>query len=101
MKKIINQIVLYFKSWRRKRTLNDINKNLKQAVKNKQNKRLLLRYEITKLIHKYAKLDKDNKSKFIPLDLATIAEIKFQVDLQFGSEMKRHNVVLNNKLQVI
>ncbi|WP_372744275.1 hypothetical protein [Lutibacter sp.] len=104
MKKLIKTIQTFFisiLSYNKYLKFYFINKKLKKAVTNKTKERLKLRYEITTLIKKYTKWDKDNVSKYIPLDEKTKAEIRFQVDLKFGKQMKALNVKLNSKLQVV
>ena len=99
-----NSIKLFFYNlwnWRKSLKFYFINKKLKKAVTNKTNERTQLKYDVVKLIMKYTKWDKDNKSKYIPLDEKTKQEIRFQVDLMFGEKMKALNVKLNSKLQVV
>ena len=101
MRQTIKSFFLFFWNWRKSLKFYFINKKLKTAVKNKTKERLVLRYKITRLILKYTKWDKDNISKYIPLDEKTKIEIRSQVDAKYGEEMKKLNVKLNSKLQVV
>jgi hypothetical protein len=78
-----------------------LNKKLSKVAKSKKLDRLKLSYEVGKYIRKFAKVDKDNKSKYIPLDFATRELIKHNVNEKFGQKMFKLNVRLNRKLQVI
>ena len=97
----IKLFLAFLWNWRKHLKFYLINRKLKKAVISKTKERLRLRYDISRLIMKYAKWDKDHKSKYIPLDEKTRAEIRFQVDLKYGAKMAEHNVKLNNKLQVV
>lgn len=99
--KTIKQIINFFNNLYRNYRFNRLNKKLTKVVKKKNNERLKLRYEIAKYITKFAKIDKDNKSKYIPLDWKTKELIKFNVQKEFGQQMANLNVKLNNKLQVV
>ncbi len=99
--KLIKSFFLFLWNWRQHLKFYFINRKLKKAVVSKTKERLRLRYDITRLIMKYAKWDKDHRSKYIPLDEKTRIEIRFQVDLKFGEKMEELNVKLNHKLQVV
>jgi hypothetical protein len=99
--KSIKLFFLFLWEWRKHLKFYLINRKLKKAVISKTKERLQLRYDISRLIMKYAKWDKDHKSKYIPLDEKTRIEIRFQVDLKYGEKMKALNVKLNHQLQVI
>lgn len=99
--KSIKLFFLFLWEWRKHLSFYLLNRKLKRAVISKTKQRLRLRYDITRLIMKYTKWDKDRRSKYIPLDEKTRAEIRFQVDLKYGDKMAEHNVKLNNKLQVV
>ncbi|MGJ8760396.1 MAG: hypothetical protein ACSHXA_07600 [Polaribacter sp.] len=101
MKNPIKQIILFFKNLYKNYKFNKLNKKLGAVAKKKVDERLQLRYEVTKYIRSFAKLDKDNKSKFIPLDFKTKELIRFNVEEKFGQDMSKLNVRLNKKLQVI
>lgn len=101
MRKLIQIIKAFFQKWKDKKIVEKGIETLGTAVKNQQKERLKLRYDITQLIIKYAKLDKDNKSKYIPLDAKTKMEIRNQVELKYGEDMKRLNVKMNKNLQVV
>lgn len=99
--KLFKQIITFFKRILRRFTYYRLNKKLTKVAVKKKNERLKLRYEVAKYIQSFAKLDKDNKSKYIPLDKKTKELIKFNVSEKFGDNMAKLNVRLNNKLQVI
>lgn len=83
------------------RELASVEKKLKKAVKTKERRKLELKFDVQKMVRKYTKIDKDNISKYIPLDEKTKSEIRFQVDLKYGDEMLDLGVVLNNRMQLI
>lgn len=99
--KKIKQFFLFIWNWREHYTMWRIMKRLDTACRKKESLQIKLKYEIIKMIRKYTKMDKDNISKYIPLDEKTKAEIRFQVDLKYGYEMKHLNVKLNKKLQLV
>lgn len=99
--KLIKQIILFFKNLVQNYQFKKINKKLSAVAKKKTNERLKLRYEIAKYIRTFAKMDKDNKSEYIPLDFKTKELIKYNVNEKFGQEMSKLNVKINNKLQVV
>lgn len=101
MLKSIKSAIVYLWNFRKHLKWYFINRKLKRAIKDKNKRRLELKYEIVKMVRKYTKMDKDNVSKYIPLDEKTKAEIRFQVDLLYGNEMKYLNIKLNDKLQLV
>ena len=101
MKKRINQIISFFTNFYKNYKFRKLTIHLKKAAKKKGNERLALRYEISKYIRKFAKLDKNDRSKYIPLDKKTKELIRFNVDEKYGKEMFKLNVKLNKKLQII
>jgi len=101
MKKIAKQIISFFTKWYKNYKYGKLVDKIEVVAKKKVDERLQLRYDVTKYIRKFAKLDKDNKSKYIPLDAKTKALIRFNVEEEFGQDMSRLNVRLNKKLQVV
>lgn len=101
MRNNIKQLILFIKNIFINYKFKKLNNKLEVVAKRKLDDRLLLRYEISKYIRSFAKLDKNNKSKFIPLDFKTKELIRFNVDEKFGQRMSKLNVRLNKKLQVI
>ncbi|WP_271407296.1 hypothetical protein [Tenacibaculum soleae] len=99
--KYLKQFFRFFLKFYKNRKYKKLNKKLLKASNKKVNERLVLRFEITKYIRKFAKLDKNNKSQYIPLDFATKQLVRFNVDKEFGQKMSKLNVKLNNKLQVV
>lgn len=99
--KIINRIINFFKNLYKRYRFKKIEKKLTKVAKKKTNERLQLRFEIANYIRKFAKIDKDNKSKYIPLDFKTKQLIMFNVEKEFGQKMSKLNVKLNSKLQVV
>jgi hypothetical protein len=99
--KLINQFIKFFKNIYQNYKFKKLNKTLSVVAKKKTDERLLLRFEVSKYIRSFTKMDKDNKSKYIPLDFKTKELIKYNVNEKFGQDMSKLNVRLNNKLQVI
>jgi hypothetical protein len=99
--KYIKQILTFFANLYQSYKIYKLTKKVTKAATNQRKKRIALRYEIAKYIKKFAKLDKDNRSLYIPLDFKTKQLIKFNVEKEFGEEMTKFNVKLNNKLQVV
>lgn len=99
--KYIKQILTFFANLHQRYKIYKLTKKVTKAATNQRKKRIALRYEIAKYIKKFAKLDKDNRSLYIPLDFKTKQLIKFNVEKEFGEEMTKFNVKLNNKLQVV
>ncbi|WP_341221038.1 hypothetical protein [Polaribacter atrinae] len=101
MKNPIKQVIQFFKNLYKNYKFKKLNKKLVVVAKKKVDERLQLRFEISKYIRSFAKLDKNNQSKYIPLDFKTKELIKFNVNEKFGQDMSKLNVRLNKKLQVI
>ena len=99
--KYLKQFLLFFKNLFTNYKFKKLTKTLEKASTKKQSERLQLSFEITKYIRKFAKLDKNNRSKYIPLDFATKQLIRFNVDKEFGQKMSKLNIKLNAKLQVV
>lgn len=98
---LIKQFFKYVWTWISRRKARLLTKAVRKAVKSKSLKEKELKWEIVKMVRKYTKIDKDNVSKYIPLDEKTKAEVRFQVDLLYGEDMERLGVKLNDKLQLV
>jgi len=101
MIKLIKRFFKYIWNWRKHYKIYRLTKKIGKAVESKEKRRLKLKWEVIKMVRKYTKMDKDNVSKYIPLDEATKSEIRFQVDLLYGKEMEHLDVKLNDKLQLV
>lgn len=99
--KIIQAFIKFFKKLIENYKTKRLIKKLQPIANNKQKERTQLRFKVANYIRKFAKMDKDNQSLYIPLDWKTKQLIKYNVEKEFGQEMSKLNVKLNNKLQVV
>lgn len=84
------------------RTINrfkKINSKLENTLENREVDRIILKGNIIKMVRKYLKVDA--KSKYIPKDIKNKAEIKGEVLHQFGEQMQKLGIKINDKLELV
>ncbi|WP_026730212.1 hypothetical protein [Flavobacterium denitrificans] len=102
MKPIIHKIANFFKyllHYRKNRRFEQINKKLSKKVDDIEVDKIILKGEIVQMVRKYLKLDA--KSEYIPKEYKNKAEIREQVLYKFGDRMKKLNVKINAKLELV
>lgn len=101
MKKLLQCIQLFFyKLWNIRKVLKfrGFEKKLEEAVKDKQANQVTLMREISaKMKSFYPK----GRSRFIPLSIKQRNEIRAAIYNQFGQQMSKLNIKINDKLQFV
>jgi hypothetical protein len=101
MKKIKNfflSLFYYIFNFKKIRFFKDVNKKLAEAVKEKNVKQAELMLEINSVMKSFYP---KGRSKFIPMSLKERREIRAAVELQFGKQMQRLNIKINDKLHFV
>lgn len=98
MKKIFLKIYYFFTQFFKRKTFKSFEKSLQEAVITKEAKQILLMREIKKEIHK---LWPQGRSMFIPLSYPQRMEIKARIYNQFGKQMIKLHVKLNDNLHFV
>ena len=88
----------YLFNFKKIRLFNQINVKLLEAVKEKNISQAHLILDINEKIKSFYP---KGRSKFIPLSLKERREIRAAVELQFGKQMQKLNVKINDKLQFV
>lgn len=102
MKKIISKIAHFFdylKNYKKINTFKKANVKLDSKLREREVDKIILKGNIIKMVRKYLRIDA--KSKFIPRDNKNNTEIKERILAEFGTQMEKLNVRINDKLELI
>lgn len=98
MKKLLFWLKRLFRS-KRSRRLEKLAQVATEKVSMREAERIILKDKIIKSVRKNLKLDA--KSKYIPLYLRNKEEIRFQVETEFGEQLKALDMRLTDNLRVV
>jgi hypothetical protein len=101
MKSLINKIVLFFKSiWNFRFYLKfrKINKKLYKTIEDREVDRIILKGQILKMVKEFIAIN--TSSEFIPPWYKSNAEIREEVLIKYGEEMKHLDVKLYHNLKL-
>lgn len=98
IKNFFLSLFYYIFNFKKIRFFKDVNKKLAEAVKEKNVKQAELMLEINSVMKSFYP---KGRSKFIPLSLKERREIRVAVELQFGKQMQRLNIKVNDKLHFV
>ena len=98
IKNFFLSLFYYILNFKKIRFFKDVNKKLAEAVKEKNVKQAELMLEINSVMKSFYP---KGRSKFIPLSLKERREIRAAVELQFGKQMQRLNIKINDKLHFV
>jgi hypothetical protein len=101
MKSLFNKIALFFNYLLNFRTINKfkkINKKLYKTIEDREVDRIILKGNILKMVKEYIAIN--TSSKFIPPWYKSNAEIREEVLIKFGEEMKHLDVKLYHNLKL-
>jgi len=101
MKSIFVNIALFFKSILNFRTylrFKRINKKLYKTIQDREVDRLILKGRIVKMVKEYIAIN--TSSKFIPPWIKSNAEIREEVLIKYGVEMKQLDIKLYHNLKL-
>ena len=102
MKKIISKIASFFdylKNYKKINTFKKANVKLDAKLREREVDKIILKGTIIKMVRKYLRIDA--KSKYIPRDNKNNTEIKERILAEFGTQMEKLNVRINDKLELI
>ena len=102
MKNLLKKIAYWFNYLINIKTIlsfKKINKKLEKAVSDQEVDRIILKGNILKMVKKYLRVDAD--SKYIPKERRNKTEIRERVLAEFGEQMKKLNVKITAKLDLI
>lgn len=98
MKRLFKTIWNYFKGLKTRWDFRKINKKLGKKVSDREVDRIILKDKIVKSVKKYVNIEA--KSKYIPLDRKSKEKIKQKVLADFGQEMSKLHLRLNENLKI-
>lgn len=99
--KILKSIALFFSflfSFRTILRFRKINKKLHKSINDREVDRIILKGNIIKMVKNFIAIN--TASKFIPAWYKSNAEIREEVLIKFGSEMKHLNIKIYNNLKL-
>lgn len=102
MKKLIKNIIdffLYLKNFRTILRLKKINKKLHKTIEDREVDRIILKGQIIRSVRKF--LNIDAKSIYIPKDYKNKTEIKEKVLAEFGEDMNKLSIRINDNLELV
>jgi DUF1009 family protein len=102
MKSFFKKIALFFNYLLNFRTINrfkKINRKLHKTIEDREVDRIILKGNIIKMCRKYLRVDA--KSKYIPKDYRNNTEIRERVLAEFGDQMQKLGIHINDKLELI
>lgn len=102
MKKIfikISALFNYLINFRTIRKFQKINGKLEQTLEDREVDRIILKGKIIKMVRKFLRVDA--KSKYIPKHMKNNAEIRERVLAEFGEQMNKLGIKINDKLELV
>lgn len=98
MKSIFLKIILFFSSFLKNRQFRRINRKLYKTLEDREVDRIILKGRIVKMVKQYIAIN--TSSDFIPPWIKSNAEIKEEILIKYGDEMKQLNVKIYNNLKL-
>ena len=98
MKSLIAKIIFFFSSFLKNRQFRRINKKLYKTIEDREVDRIILKGRIVKMVKEYIAIN--TSSEFIPPWYKSNAEIKEEILIKYGDEMKKLNIKIYNNLKI-
>ena len=98
MKSLIAKIIFFFSSFFKNRQFRRINKKLYKTLEDREVDRIILKGRIVKMVKEYIAIN--TSSEFIPPWIKSNAEIREEVLLKYGEEMKQLDIKIYNNLKL-
>ena len=101
MKSLFNKIALFFSFlWNIRTNLNfkRINKKLYKTIEDREVDRIILKGKIIKMVKEYIAIN--TSSEFIPPWIKSKAEIKEEIIIKYGDEMKQLGIKIYDNLKL-
>ena len=93
-----NSIILFFKNRKKNKAFTKINKKLEQKLNDREVDRVILKGRILKMVKEYIAIN--TSSEFIPPWYKSKAEIREQILIKYGDEMKKLDVKIYSNLKL-
>ena len=98
MKTLFLKIILFFSSFFKNRQFRRINKKLYKTLEDREVDRIILKGRIVKMVKEYIAIN--TSSEFIPPWYKSNAEIREEVLIKYGEEMKHLDIKLYHNLKL-
>lgn len=98
MKSLFLKIILFFSAFFKNRKFRRINKKLYKTIEDREVDRIILKGRIVKMVKEYIAIN--TSSEFIPPWIKSNAEIREEVLLKYGDEMKHLDIKLYHNLKL-
>ncbi|WP_278035908.1 hypothetical protein [Flavobacterium nitratireducens] len=95
----ISAFFTYLINFRTIKKFQKINGKLEQTLEDREVDRIILKGKIVKMVRKF--LRADAKSKFIPKHMRNNTEIRERVLAEFGEQMNKLDIKINDKLELV
>ncbi|WP_413998727.1 hypothetical protein ACMDB5_13200 [Flavobacterium sp. W1B] len=102
MKNLILKLVSflnYLWNFKTIRRFKKINSKLHKTIEDREVDRIILKGNIIKMVRKYLRVDA--KSEYIPKDHRNNTEIRERVLAEFGDQMQKLGIRINDKLELV
>ena len=98
MKALFLKIIFFFSSFFKNRQFRRINKKLYKTLEDREVERIILKGRIVKMVKEYIAIN--TSSEFIPPWYKSNAEIREEVLLKYGEEMKHLDIKIYHNLKL-
>jgi hypothetical protein len=98
MKALIAKIIFFFSSFFKNRQFRRINKKLYKTIEDREVERIILKGRIVKMVKEYIAIN--TSSEFIPPWYKSNAEIREEVLIKYGEEMKQLDIKIYSNLKL-
>lgn len=98
MKSLFLKIILFFSAFFKNRKFSRINKKLYKTLEDREVDRIILKGRIVKMVKEYIAIN--TSSEFIPPWYKSNAEIREEVLLKYGEQMKHLDIKLYHNLKL-
>lgn len=98
MKLLFQKIIFFFSSFFKNRQFRRINKKLYKTIEDREVDRIILKGRIVKMVKEYIAIN--TSSEFIPPWIKSNAEIREEILLKYGEEMKHLDIKIYNNLKL-
>ncbi|MBW4362489.1 hypothetical protein [Flavobacterium taihuense] len=96
--KLFANLFNYLRNFRTIRKFEKINIKLHKTIEDREVDRIILKGNIIKMVRKYLRIDA--KSKYIPKESRNNTEIRERILAEFGEQMDKLGIRINNKLEL-
>lgn len=96
---IFTSIFLFFQNRKKNKAFIKINEKLETKLKDREVDRIILKGKILKMCRKF--IGANSRSKFIPKKYKNYTKIKQRVLAEFGEDMEKLDIRINDNLELI